>query len=102
MQDLLTIENFGTLMMLIFLQAVLGFDNLLYISIESKRVPEEKRQYVRRVGIIIAIFLRLALLFALVHAIKYFTNPIFTIPFKGIIEGAFNLHSLVEILGGGS
>lgn len=88
-------------MMLIFLQAVLGFDNLLYISIESKRVAEEKRQYVRRVGIIIAIFLRLALLFALVHAIQYFTEPLFTIPFTGIVEGSFNLHSLVELLGGG-
>ena len=29
----------GTLFMLILLQAVLGFDNLLYISLESKRAP---------------------------------------------------------------
>ena len=27
----------GTLLMLVFLQVVLGFDNLLYISLESKR-----------------------------------------------------------------
>ena len=37
MADLLTIENLGNLLMLCFLQAVLGFDNLLYISIESQR-----------------------------------------------------------------
>ena len=30
------IENIFTLVMLIMLQAVLGFDNLLYISLESK------------------------------------------------------------------
>ena len=36
MADLLTIENLGNLLMLCFLQAVLGFDNLLYISIESR------------------------------------------------------------------
>ena len=45
-------ENLATLAMLIFLQAVLGFDNLLYISLESKRVAEEKQQYVRRVGLV--------------------------------------------------
>ena len=37
MTDLFTLENLGTLLMLCFLQAVLGFDNLLYISIESFR-----------------------------------------------------------------
>ena len=33
-------EVLFTLFMLILLQAVLGFDNLLYISLESKRAPE--------------------------------------------------------------
>ena len=37
MADLLTLENLGNLIMLCFLQAVLGFDNLLYISIESQK-----------------------------------------------------------------
>ena len=39
-----------TLMMLIFLQAVLGFDNLLYISIESKRVAPEHQKKVAPLG----------------------------------------------------
>lgn len=34
--DLFTMENVLNLGVLIFLQAVLGFDNLLYISLESK------------------------------------------------------------------
>ena len=38
METLFSLENLFTLIMLILLQAVLGFDNLLYISIESKRV----------------------------------------------------------------
>ncbi|MEZ7876585.1 MAG: tellurium resistance protein TerC, partial [Polaribacter sp.] len=37
------------------LQAVLGFDNLLYISLESKKAPETDRKRVRKVGILIAI-----------------------------------------------
>ena len=41
--------------MLILLQAVLGFDNLLYISLESKKVSEDKRKRVRVLGIGLAI-----------------------------------------------
>ena len=100
MAELLTVQNLGTLLMLIFLQAVLGVDNLLYIAIESKRVAEEKRQFVRRTGILIAIVFRLILLFALVHAIKYFTDPIFTIGLTNFVEGSFNIHSLIELVGG--
>ena len=49
------IAQLFTLMMLLLLQAVLGFDNLLYISIESKRAPEEKQAYVRKLGIGVAV-----------------------------------------------
>jgi len=86
--DWLTGENIGTLMMLIFLQAVLGFDNLLYISIESKRVAEDKREMVRRVGIIIAIVLRLVLLVVIVEAIKALQTPLFENHRDGVIEAA--------------
>ncbi|HHS82520.1 MAG TPA: tellurium resistance protein TerC, partial [Devosia sp.] len=58
MASLLSLENWFTLVMLILLQAVLGFDNLLYISLESKKVQEDKQAYVRRVGLGVAIVLR--------------------------------------------
>jgi len=51
MTGLFTIQNLMTLGMLVVLQAVLGFDNLLYVSLESKRVAEDKQQFVRRLGI---------------------------------------------------
>ena len=69
------IEIVGTLIMLIALQVVLGFDNLLYIALESKKAPIEKQEFVRRVGIAIAIILRLALLFILVNLVEKFKNP---------------------------
>ena len=37
-----------TLVMLVLLQAVLGFDNLLYISLESKKAPETAQRKVRK------------------------------------------------------
>ncbi|MEO1122357.1 MAG: tellurium resistance protein TerC, partial [Pseudomonadota bacterium] len=65
MIDLLTFENLANLAVLIFLQAVLGFDNLLYISIESRRAPAADQARVRRLGIALAVILRLVLLFAM-------------------------------------
>lgn len=93
-------ENFITLILLIMLQAVLGLDNLLYISLESKNAPAEKQAYVRKVGIAMAIVLRILLLFILVNVIEYFQNPIFGLDISGVIEGHFNIHSLIVLLGG--
>ena len=64
-----------TLLMLILLQAVLGFDNLLYISLESKKAAVDDQKRVRKVGITIAIALRIVLLFVLVSIIDFFKNP---------------------------
>ena len=94
------VENIFTLLMLILLQVVLGFDNLLYISLESKNAPKEKQNYVRKVGIALAIILRIVLLFVLISLIDYFQNPVMSLPFEGIIEGSFNIHSFI-VLGGG-
>ena len=94
------LDHIFTLAMLILLQAVLGFDNLLYISLESKGAPPEKQAYVRKVGIGLAIFLRIVLLFVLISVIDYFQDPIFGINIKSIIESHFNIHSLIVLLGG--
>ena len=98
--DAFTVENFATLFMLILLQAVLGFDNLLYISLESKKVKKEDQSYVRKMGIGIAIILRVALLFLLVSLIKYFQDPILYIDIDNIISCTFNIHSLIVLIGG--
>ena len=65
MADLFTLTNLGNLLMLCFLQAVLGFDNLLYISIESQRAPVAQQKSVRFWGILIAVALRVVLLFVM-------------------------------------
>lgn len=100
MLELLTLENLFTLMMLILLQAVLGFDNLLYISIESKRVEKASQAKVRRMGILMAIALRIILLFVVVQAISYFQDELFRFNIPGILEGQINGHSLIVLFGG--
>lgn len=98
--ELFTIENLASLGVLLFLQAVLGFDNLLYISIESQRAPAESQAAVRRWGIGIALALRVVLLFVIMQLLDTFTQPFFEIHIEGIIEGAFNFSTIVFLLGG--
>jgi len=98
--ELFAIENFANLGVLIFLQAVLGFDNLLYISIESKRAPVEQQHQVRRWGILIAIALRIVLLFVMIQLLAKLTEPFFHITLPGFIEGEFNFATIVFLFGG--
>jgi len=100
MADLLTFENLANLAVLIFLQAVLGFDNLLYISIESQRAPKEKQKAVRFWGIIIAVALRVILLFVMINLIEALSEPFFVFDSPGLIEGGVNFATVVFIFGG--
>uniref|UniRef100_UPI0025E2CAC6 TerC family protein n=1 Tax=Winogradskyella sp. TaxID=1883156 RepID=UPI0025E2CAC6 len=96
-------EIIFTLLMLVMLQAVLGFDNLLYISLESKKAPQADQKRVRKVGILIAIVLRIVLLFVLVSIIDFFQEPFsfLTGHIEDVINFAFNGHSIIVLLGGG-
>ncbi len=100
MEGLFTIENLLTLGMLVMLQAVLGFDNLLYIIIESQRVEESRQSKLRKTGIWLAVLFRLVLLFLLLKILSYFTEPLFSVAWVGVVEGTFNLRAVVVLLGG--
>lgn len=100
MEGLFTIENLLTLGMLVMLQAVLGFDNLLYIIIESQRVEASKQSKLRKTGIWLAVLFRLILLFLLIKILSYFTDPFFTLSWEGVVEGSFNLRAVVVLIGG--
>jgi predicted tellurium resistance membrane protein TerC len=94
------ISNLLTLLMLIILQAVLGFDNLLYISLESKRAPESKQRMVRIWGIGIAVVLRIVLLFILLKMMSVFQATWFTID-TNALHMELNFTSAVTLFGGG-
>jgi len=98
--ELFTLDNLVTLFLLTLLQAVLGFDNLLYITLESRRAPPEKQAVVRRLGIGIAVALRIILLLALMKLISFFQDAIFGLNVAGVIASEFNLHSLIVLTGG--
>ncbi len=100
MEQLLTLDSLFTLVMLVLLQAVLGFDNLLYISLESKKAPADQQSFVRKMGVGLAIVLRIVLLFVLMSLIQYFQNPFASLHDNGILEFEFNVHSIIVLVGG--
>lgn len=100
MADLFTLENMTNLLMLCFLQAVLGFDNLLYISIESKRAPVAQQKAVRMWGIIIAVALRVVLLFVMIRLISALSEPFYYFAWDGVLTGAVNFATCIFVFGG--
>ncbi|QIG52001.1 tellurium resistance protein TerC [Nordella sp. HKS 07] len=100
MAEFFTLENLMTLLVLTALETVLGFDNLLYISIEAKKVPPDRQKYVRRVGIVLAIALRIVLLFVVLKLISAFQDPLFSFDLSPVAAGSVNGHSIIVLLGG--
>lgn len=63
---------------LIFLEIVLGIDNLIFLAIIIARLPESKREKARIFGLALAMLSRIALLVSLFWVMKL-TKPLFTL-----------------------
>lgn len=87
------------LLLLIILQAVLGFDNLLYISLESKKAPLENQSKVRTIGISLAIILRIGLLFLLYSLKEAMQASLFGFDSQ-VMSAHFTIDSIVTLFGG--
>lgn len=72
-------ESIIALVTLILLEVVLGLDNVIFISILSSRLPAEQQKKARRLGLILAMFIRLGLL-AVISWILRLTNDFIQIP----------------------
>jgi predicted tellurium resistance membrane protein TerC len=60
------------------LELVLGIDNIIFISILVDRLPAERREFMRRLGLGLAMFMRIALLLVLAWLVGL-TAPLFTV-----------------------
>jgi predicted tellurium resistance membrane protein TerC len=79
---------------LVVMEVVLGIDNLIFISILTNKLPEHQRSKARRIGIGLALILRLGLL-GTIAIIVTLTEPIFTLFGHG-----FSWRDLILIGGG--
>src|SRR5688572_6377324 len=98
MQDLLALAAdpaaWAALVTLIVMEVVLGIDNLIFISILTNKLPEHQQTRARRIGIGLALILRLALL-GTIAIIVQLTSPIFELFGHG-----FSWRDLILIGGG--
>jgi predicted tellurium resistance membrane protein TerC len=79
---------------LVAMEVVLGIDNLIFISILTNKLPEQHREKARRIGISLALILRLALL-STVAIIVQLTEPVFT-----ALGHGFSWRDLILLAGG--
>lgn len=64
------------------LEIVLGIDNVIFISILAGKLPKEQQAKARNVGLLLAMVMRVLLLFSLSYIMKL-TEPLFTVPLFG-------------------
>ena len=102
-----TPEAWAALATLIVLEIVLGIDNLIFISILTNKLPESQRPMARRIGIGLALGLRLALLAAIAWIVGL-TTTVFDLGLSGApgehgevtFETAFSWRDIILISGG--
>jgi predicted tellurium resistance membrane protein TerC len=94
MTHLLTVENAISLLSLSAIEIVLGIDNIVFIAILSQKAAARQRKMVRRVGLVLALVMRLGLL-ATLSFIMRLTAPLFT-----LLGQEISGRDLVLLLGG--
>ncbi|HTM95946.1 MAG TPA: TerC family protein [Croceibacterium sp.] len=97
----------AALLTLIVLEIVLGVDNLVFIAILSNKLPKEQQSRARRIGLMLALIMRIALLM-LIGWLVTLQTPLFDLGLEGAagshgqptFETAFSGRDLI-LLGGG-
>ena len=98
MEVFLTPDAWIALLTLTFLEIILGIDNIIFISIVTGKLPPEKRKRATKIGMFLAMFMRIALLFGISFLIQM-KKPWFYIDFSWFSAGVTG-QSLILLLGG--
>ena len=98
MDFLFTPEALSALLTLTFLEIILGIDNIVFISIVVGKLPEGKRARATNIGLVLALVLRIILLFTITWVIAM-KNSLFSIDTTQL-SAEINGQSLVLFAGG--
>ncbi len=111
MAELLTTENLIALLTLTSLEVVLGIDNIVFLSILCGKLPPERQPFARRLGLLLAMGMRILLLLA-ISWVMGLVRPLFEIlghDFSGrdlillgggaflIAKATFEIHEKMEV-----
>jgi predicted tellurium resistance membrane protein TerC len=94
MHELFSSANLIAFLTLAALEVVLGIDNIVFISILSNKLPEERRARARQLGLALALIGRIALLLSLSWVMRL-TTPLFR-----LLEHEVTGRDLILLLGG--
>ena len=94
MTEFFTAEIMAGFATLLVLEIVLGIDNLIFVAALADRLPQAKRSSTRRIGLLLAVVSRLALL-SVLSWLTGLTRPVFE-----VFGQAFSWRDLI-LLGGG-
>lgn len=98
MEVFLNFDAWIALLTLTFLEIILGIDNIIFISIVTGKLPEEQRKKATKVGLFLAMFMRIVLLLGISYLIAM-KEPWFTINFE-MVQAQVTGQSLILFLGG--
>jgi predicted tellurium resistance membrane protein TerC len=98
MEVFLNPDAWIALLTLTFLEIILGIDNIIFISIVTGKLPEEKRKKATQIGLFLAMFMRIALLMGISYLIAM-KAIIFSINW-GWLNADFTGQAVILLLGG--
>ena len=96
--DFTSVEIWISLLTLTFLEIVLGVDNIIFISISAGKLPPEEQKKATNVGLVLAMALRILLLFGISWLIAM-EEAWFDVQ-NNFISGAFSGQSVILLAGG--
>lgn len=91
-------SSWMALLTLVFLEIVLGIDNIVFLSIVSSKLPLEEQSRGRTVGLLLAMIFRITLLFG-ISLLMQLTKPLFTFD-TSWLDGSITGQSIIIFLGG--
>ena len=97
-EHLFTVDAIVALLTLTFLEIVLGIDNVIFISIVTGKLPEQQRKKATRVGLFLAMFIRIALLFCISWLVQL-KDPFLSFDY-GWCKADFNGQAIILLVGG--
>ena len=98
MEVFLNPDAWIALLTLTFLEIVLGIDNIIFISIATGKLPAESRKKATKIGMFLAMFMRIVLLLGITVLIAM-KDPWFTIDFNWL-NAQVSGQSVILLLGG--
>ncbi|HEX8016642.1 MAG TPA: TerC family protein [Flavobacterium sp.] len=98
MEVFLNPDAWIALLTLTFLEIVLGIDNIIFISIVTGKLPEQDRKKATRIGLFLAMFMRIVLLLGISYLIAM-KATVFSIQW-GWLEADFTGQAIILFLGG--